>query len=94
MEKGMARDPNALYFEDLGIDALFVDEANAYKNLWFPTVGSRISGIGGTESGRAFDMFLKIQILQERGGVVAFATGTPVENSISEVYVMMKFSDA
>jgi N12 class adenine-specific DNA methylase len=91
MEKGMARDPNALYFEDLGIDALFVDEANAYKNLWFPTVGSRISGIGGTESGRAFDMYLKIQILQERGGVVAFATGTPLENSISEVYVMMKF---
>lgn len=91
MEKGMARDPNALYFEDLGIDALFVDEANAYKNLWFPTVGSRISGIGGTESGRAFDMYLKVQILQERGGVVTFATGTPLENSISEVYVMMKF---
>ncbi len=91
MEKGITRDPNALYFEDLGIDALFVDEANAYKNLWFPTVGSRISGIGGTESGRAFDMYLKVQILQERGGVVAFATGTPLENSISEVYVMMKF---
>lgn len=91
MEKGIGRDPNTLYFEDLGLDALFVDESGAYKNLWFPSVMTRISGVGGSESGRAFDMLLKIRHLQQRDGFIAFATGTPVENSISEVWVMMSY---
>lgn len=91
MEKGIARDPNGLYWEDLGIDALIVDESGAFKNLWFPTTGTKISGIGGTESGRAFDLYLKLQLLREKDSFVAFATGTPLENSISEVYVMMLF---
>ncbi|MBE7474301.1 MAG: hypothetical protein HS114_34660 [Anaerolineales bacterium] len=91
MSKGVEPDPNTLYFEDLGLDALLVDEASAYKNLWFHSIMTRISGIGGTESGRAFDMFLKVRHLQARGGFVCFATGTPVENSISEVWVMMQF---
>ncbi|MBE7553692.1 MAG: hypothetical protein HS126_21700 [Anaerolineales bacterium] len=91
MEQGAAHDENALYFEDLGLDALLVDESGAYKNLWFASVMTRISGVGGSESGRAFDMFLKIRHLQGRGGFIAFATGTPVENSISEVWVMMSY---
>ncbi|GIK43793.1 MAG: hypothetical protein BroJett011_76260 [Chloroflexota bacterium] len=91
MEQGAAHDENALYFEDLGLDALLVDESGAYKNLWFHSIMTRISGVGGSESGRAFDMFLKIRDLQKRGGFIAFATGTPVENSISEVWVMMSY---
>ncbi|MCL4303123.1 MAG: hypothetical protein KJ077_45985 [Anaerolineae bacterium] len=91
MAQGAAHDENALYFEDLGLDALLVDESGAYKNLWFHSVMTRISGVGGSESGRAFDMFLKIRHLQGKGGFIAFATGTPVENSISEVWVMMSY---
>ncbi len=91
MEQGAAHDENALYFEDLGLDALLVDESGAYKNLWFHSIMTRISGVGGSESGRAFDMFLKIRHLQGKGGFIAFSTGTPVENSISEVWVMMNY---
>ncbi len=91
MAQGAAHDENALYFEDLGLDALLVDESGAYKNLWFHSVMTRISGVGGTESGRSFDMYLKIRHLQQKSGFIAFATGTPVENSISEVWVMMSY---
>ncbi len=91
IESGMVRDPNTLYFEDLGIDAILADESGVYKNLWFHTTMTRVSGIGGTEAGRAFDMFMKVRQLQQRHGFVAFASGTPVENSISEVFCMMSF---
>ncbi len=80
-------------FEELGVDQLFVDEADLYKNLGYVTKMSRIAGLPNSDSNRAFDMFLKIRYLQERGqgrGVV-FATGTPISNTLAEMYTMMRY---
>ena len=80
-------------FEELGIDQLFVDEADLYKNLAYTTKMSRIAGLPNSDSNRAFDMFLKIRYLQERGdgrGVV-FATGTPISNTLAEMYTMLRY---
>jgi N12 class adenine-specific DNA methylase len=82
-----------LTFEELGVDQLFVDEADLYKNLGYVTKMSRIAGLPNSDSNRAFDMFLKIRYLQERGqgrGVV-FATGTPISNTLAEMYTMLRY---
>lgn len=85
---------SVVYFEQLGVDALFVDEAHNYKNLHVPTKLSRVAGISTSHSKRAEDMYLKIQYISELNngnkGVV-FATGTPISNSITEMYVMQKY---
>ncbi|QQZ61236.1 N-6 DNA methylase [Paenibacillus sonchi] len=82
-----------LTFEQLGVDMLFVDEAHAYKNCFTFTKMRNVAGIGKTSSQRATDMLLKCQYLQEMnsGRGVVFATGTPISNSISEMYVMQRF---
>jgi N12 class adenine-specific DNA methylase len=80
-------------FEELGVDQLFVDEADLYKNLAYTTKMNRIAGLPNSDSNRAFDMFLKIRYLQERGegrGVV-FATGTPISNTLAEMYTMLRY---
>ncbi len=80
-------------FEELGVDQLFVDEADLYKNLAYATKMNRIAGLPNSDSNRAFDMFLKIRYLQEHGegrGVV-FATGTPISNTIAEMYTMFRY---
>jgi N12 class adenine-specific DNA methylase len=80
-------------FEELGVDQLFVDEADLYKNLAYVTKMNRIAGLPNSDSNRAFDMFLKIRYLQERGdgrGVV-FATGTPISNTLAEMYTMLRY---
>ncbi len=80
-------------FEELGVDQLFVDEADLYKNLAYVTKMSRIAGLPNSDSNRAFDMFLKIRYLQEHGdgrGVV-FATGTPISNTLAEMYTMLRY---
>jgi N12 class adenine-specific DNA methylase/type I restriction-modification system DNA methylase subunit len=80
-------------FEELGVDQLFVDEADLYKNLAYATKMNRIAGLPNSDSNRAFDMFLKIRYLQERGegrGVV-FATGTPISNTLAEMYTMLRY---
>ncbi len=82
-----------LTFEELGVDQLFVDEADLYKNLAYTTKMNRIAGLPNSDSNRAFDMFLKARYLQERGdgrGVV-FATGTPISNSLAEMYTMQRY---
>jgi N12 class adenine-specific DNA methylase len=82
-----------LTFEELGVDQLFVDEADLYKNLGYLTKMNRIAGLPNSDSNRAFDMFLKIRYLQERGegrGVV-FATGTPISNTLAEMYTMLRY---
>ena len=79
-------------FEELGVDNLFVDEAHAYKNNYSYTKMQRVAGVGGQSSQRAMDMHMKCQYINEitnEHGVV-YLTGTPVSNSMSELYVMQK----
>ena len=85
----------SLNFEDLGIDQMFVDESHAYKALFFTTKMSRIAGIPNRESDRAIDMFLKTQWLTKKrnGAGVVFATGTPISNTMAEMYTVMRFLD-
>lgn len=80
-------------FEELGIDFLFVDEAHVYKNLFIYTKMQNVAGVGSSRSQRASDMFAKVRYIQEEyeGKNVVFATGTPVSNSMSELYVMQYF---
>jgi N12 class adenine-specific DNA methylase len=84
-------DQQTITFEELGIEALFVDEFHGYKNLYFPTKMSRIAGLSNSESQQAFDMFIKIQWLTEQGGRVVALTGTPVSNTLCEVWIMMRY---
>lgn len=81
---------DALTWEELGVDHLFMDEAHKFKNLFFPTKRGRVAGIGGSESGRAFDLFVKTRGLSKHGGLT-FATGTPIANSVSEMYTMQRY---
>jgi N12 class adenine-specific DNA methylase len=87
------RQDSTVYFEDLGVDGLFVDEADMYKNLFFTTRMERIKGLSNTDSERAMDMFLKVQQTSARNGGrgVTFATGTPVSNTIAELWTMMRY---
>ncbi len=84
---------NTLNFEELGIDRLFVDEAHYFKNLFYVTKMTRVAGLPLTSSQRAFDMFLKVQHLQNLngGGGVVFATGTPVTNTMAEMFTMQRY---
>ena len=80
-------------FEELGIDRLCVDEAHYFKNLYTPTQLSRVAGIGTSESDRAWDLYLKCQYINEitnNKGVI-FATGTPVSNSMTELFNMQRY---
>lgn len=91
-QAAIARDSQAtICWEELGVDALFVDEAHYFKNLSCPSKMTRVAGMPNTESQRAFDMFIKVRSVLEAGGRVVFATGTPISNSIAECYVMMKY---
>lgn len=84
---------DVITFEELGIDKIFVDEAHYYKNLQLETKMSNVAGVQTTESKRAFDMFQKCRYLDEitdSKGVV-FATGTPISNSVTELYTMMRY---
>lgn len=82
-----------LNFEQLGVDAMFCDEAHVYKNCFTYTKMRNVAGIGKAASQRAMDMLLKCQYLQEvnNGKGVVFATGTPISNSMSEMYVMQRY---
>ena len=79
-----------LTFEQLGVDMMMVDEAHFFKNCFVFTKLRNVAGITTSSSQRAFDMLLKCQYLQEtnQGRGVVFATGTPISNSISELFVM------
>ncbi len=85
-----------LTFGELGVDALFLDEAHEFKNLGFATGMSRVAGLGNpTGSQKAADMFMKVQyILKQTGGTnVVFATGTPISNTMAELYTMQRYLD-
>lgn len=80
-------------FEKLGVDYLFIDEAHNYKNLYVYTKMNEIAGVQHTRSQKASDMFMKTQyIINKNGGKgVCFATGTPISNSMSELYTMQRY---
>ncbi len=83
---------DSLTFEELGIDALFVDEADLFKNLYFTTRATRIAGIPNSESNRAFDMLIKSRhVTDKTGGRLIFATGTPIANTVAEMYTMLRY---
>jgi N12 class adenine-specific DNA methylase/adenine-specific DNA methylase len=84
---------NTLTFEELGVDRLFVDEAHKFKNLFYVTKMTRVAGLPQTASERAFDLFLKVQHVQSknRGGGVVFATGTPISNTMAEMFTMQRY---
>lgn len=80
-------------FEELGVDRLFVDEAHSYKNLFLFTKMRNVAGISQTEAQKSSDMLAKCRYLDEitGGRGVTFATGTPVSNSMVELYTMMRY---
>ena len=80
-------------FEELGVDRLFVDEAHYYKNLFMFTKMRNVAGISQTEAQKSSDMFAKCRYLDELTGGkgVTFATGTPISNTMVELYTMMRY---
>lgn len=89
LSAGEKKDQN-LTFEEMGVDKLYVDEAHMYKNLEFMT---KMRGVSAPASQRAFDMFLKTQYLHRTnpGRGVAFATGTPISNTMAEMFTMTRY---
>ena len=84
---------NTLFFEDMGVDQMYIDEADMFKNLGFATKMGRLKGLPNSNADRAWDMYQKVRHLQNQGrnhGIV-FATGTPVANTIAEMYTMMRY---
>jgi N12 class adenine-specific DNA methylase len=96
LEKRLHREnkDTGLAFEELGVDWLFVDEADLFKNLGYTTQMDRIAGLPNSDSDRATDLLLKTRFLSKlHGGQrgVVFLTGTPVSNSIAEIWTMMRY---
>ena len=87
------RKDDVVCFEQLGVDRLFVDEAHGYKNLFLYTKMQNVAGISTTDAQKSSDMYMKCQYLDEKTGGrgVIFATGTPISNSMTELYTMMRY---
>ena len=84
---------DVITFEELGVDKLIVDEAHNYKNLYLYTKMRNVAGIGQTEAFKSSDMFMKCRYMDEmtNGKGIVFATGTPVSNSMTELYTMQRY---
>ena len=80
-------------FEELGVDRLFVDEAHSFKNLFFQTKMQNVAGLSNAEAQKSSDMYMKCRYLDEKTGSkgVVFATGTPVSNTMVELYTMQRY---
>lgn len=87
------RKDDVITFEQLGVDRLFVDESQAYKNLFLYTKMRNVAGLSTSEAQRSSDMFMKCRYLDEvtGGRGVVFASGTPVSNSMTELYTVMRY---
>ena len=87
------RKDDVITFEQLGVDRLFVDESQAYKNLFLYTKMRNVAGLSTSEAQRSSDMFMKCRYLDEvtGGRGVIFASGTPVSNSMTELYTVMRY---
>ena len=88
-----SRKDDVITFEQLGVDRLYVDEAHSYKNLFLYTKMRNVAGLSTTDAQKSSDMFMKCRYLDEITGSkgVVFATGTPVSNSMTELYTMMRY---
>src|SRR3989475_5875895 len=86
---------DGLVFDELGVDHLFIDEAHTFKNLETPTKMERVAGIQTSGSERAFDLYMKTQYLHQQhpGHGVTFATGTPISNTMVEMYTVQRYLD-
>lgn len=84
---------DVITFEELGVDRLFIDEAHNYKNLFLHTKMRNVAGIGQSEAFKSSDMYMKCRYMDEMtdGKGVIFATGTPVSNSMTELYTMQRY---
>ena len=88
-----SRKDDVISFEELGVDSLMVDEAHYFKNAMIATKMRNVAGISQTESQKSSDMLMKCMYLDEvtGGHGIVFATGTPISNSMTEMYVMMRY---
>ena len=95
LEKLQANDKkdDVVTFEELGVDRLFVDEAHSYKNLFLYTKMQNVAGLSTSDAQKSSDMFAKCRYMDELTGGrgVIFATGTPVSNSMTELYTMQRY---
>lgn len=87
------RKDDLITFEEIGVDRLFVDEAHFYKNLFLFTKMNNVSGLSTTDAQKSSDLYLKCRYLDEitGGKGVVFATGTPISNSMTEMYTMQRY---
>ncbi|MBR5111548.1 MAG: DEAD/DEAH box helicase family protein, partial [Clostridia bacterium] len=91
--QGNHRKDDVVTFEQLGVDRLYVDEAHSFKNLFLYTKMNNVAGLSTSEAQKSQDMFLKCRYIDEvtDGRGVVFATGTPVSNSMTELYTMQRY---
>ncbi|HFH6838526.1 TPA: helicase-related protein, partial [Streptococcus agalactiae] len=84
---------DVITFEELGVDKIFIDEAHNYKNLFLHTKMRNVAGIGQSEAFKSSDMYMKCRYMDEMtdGKGVVFATGTPISNSMTELYTMQRY---
>lgn len=87
------RKDDLVTFEELGVDRLYVDEAHAFKNLFLYTKMRNVAGLAQTEAQKSSDLFMKCRYMDELTGGrgVVFATGTPISNSMTELYTMQRY---
>lgn len=92
LSAGTGRKDQAVNFAELGIDGLAVDEAHLFKNLFYYTQMRGVAGLGDPNgSARAFDLFVKSRYISKLGGRMIFATGTPISNSLVEMFTMQRY---
>lgn len=93
LKESYQKTPLVMPFDELGINTLFVDEAHNYKNIDLESRITRVRGIANTGSSKGNSMLDKVHCIQRNnhGGRIIFATGTPITNSISDIYVMQKY---
>lgn len=93
LDELQTRKDDIVTFEELGVDTLVLDEAHEFKNLHTPTNMQNVSGIGSAASKKASDLYMKCQYLNEKTGNkgLIFATGTPISNSVTELFTMQRY---
>ncbi|MCD8109502.1 MAG: N-6 DNA methylase [Clostridiales bacterium] len=93
LENGLSyeRKDGMVYFEDLGVDLLMVDEAHAFKNCTLVTKMNNVAGVNTEGAQKSEDMLSKCRYIEETGGRVVFSTGTPVSNTMCEMYVIQQY---